>query len=315
VSDVEVGASEDWCREHARVVARSFYRGMNLTPADRRAGLFAVYAWMRAADDAADDLSADEALPALTAMRVRTERIFAGRWDGRAASDLAVTPSERGRPAQRFWPAFASAVASFPLRGVWFDDMLDGLESDAVALPGEVRFAHSSALATYRHRVGGVVGLACTALWGVREAGMWGEALHLADARGRAFQLINIARDIGADWKVGRVYVPRSALERHGVSAAMLASWEPSGACAALIRGLVRHARAELVQTWRYERLLAPDCAAAAWALKASYQGIAEVLENDPERAVCGRRARPPKWAKALIAARALTMRPWMVNA
>ena len=35
---------------------------------------------------------------------------------------------------------------------------------------------------------------------------------------GVAMQLTNIARDVGEDWDRGRVYLPQSMLERHGVT-------------------------------------------------------------------------------------------------
>ncbi len=308
MGDVEIGASEDWCRERARQVALSFYRGMSLTPPDRRGALFAVYAWMRAADDAADDLPMPEGLALLQRIRHRSEAIFEGRWDGTGLADSegAVEP---------YWRAFAAAVQRYPLRLTWFAEMLDGLEADARATPGTVRFATLSQLSTYRHQVGGIVGLACTAVWGVREGSMWGEALHLADTRGRAFQLINVLRDIGPDADCGRIYIPGSELQRFGLTPAGLAAWTNPVACGSLVRAMVRTAQGELGGTWRYERLLSPGCEAAAWALRASYLGIAQILEREPERGVRGKRARAPHWAKALIAARAVGTRPWMVNA
>lgn len=300
--------SQEWCRESARRVARSFFRGMSLTPADRRPAIFAVYAWMRRADDLADELARDEALIALANMRHRTKAVMNGK--ELTNKEIADEP---------FWPAFVDAVHRFHVRGEWLGEMLDGLEGDARSVAGEARFANDADLDLYRHQVGGVVGQVCTAVWGVRDHSMQAEAMMLADYRGRAIQLLNIVRDIGDDWRTGRVYIPVSVLGSFGFTPAALVEWpgpwEPSGPGPALVRSLIRRAQRELSQTWRYERLLSPDCARAAWTLRASYEAIASVLQRTPSRAVRGRRARPGVLGKSLLLARAFAGRPWKARA
>jgi phytoene synthase len=44
------------------------------------------------------------------------------------------------------------------------------------------------------------------------------ELLERAHALGQAMQLTNIARDVGEDWRRGRLYLPTSVLARHGMS-------------------------------------------------------------------------------------------------
>ena len=52
--DAELRDSYDHARSVARRCARNFYYGMRLTPEPKRAALYAVYAWMHAADELAD---------------------------------------------------------------------------------------------------------------------------------------------------------------------------------------------------------------------------------------------------------------------
>ena len=52
--------SFDQCRAIARSRARNFYYGMKLTPEPKRSAMYAVYAWVRAADDLADESRSDD---------------------------------------------------------------------------------------------------------------------------------------------------------------------------------------------------------------------------------------------------------------
>mgnify|MGYP001793878886 CR=1 FL=1 len=54
-------ASFDHCKHVARTQARNFYYGMKLTPEPKRSAMYAIYAWMRAADDLADNAARDAA--------------------------------------------------------------------------------------------------------------------------------------------------------------------------------------------------------------------------------------------------------------
>ena len=45
----------DWCRGVVRSRARNFYYGLRISPEPERSSVFALYAWMRAADDIVDE--------------------------------------------------------------------------------------------------------------------------------------------------------------------------------------------------------------------------------------------------------------------
>ena len=83
----------------------------------------------------------------------------------------------------------------------------------------------SADLSGYCHDVASVVGLWLTELFGVHDR--W--TLERAAALGVAMQLTNIARDVGEDWDRGRVYLPQSMLERHGVTERMIGETRRSG--------------------------------------------------------------------------------------
>ncbi len=81
------------------------------------------------------------------------------------------------------------------------------------------RYGNLATLDVYGYRVASVVGLWLTRLVGVHDERVLARAAEL----GQAMQLTNILRDVGEDWRNGRLYLPLDALERHGITEADIA--------------------------------------------------------------------------------------------
>lgn len=75
------------------------------------------------------------------------------------------------------------------------------------------RYASMVELRLYTHRVASVVGMWITELAGVHTP----RVLAKAGEMGHAMQLTNILRDVGEDWRRGRLYLPADVMTRHGV--------------------------------------------------------------------------------------------------
>jgi phytoene synthase len=76
-------------------------------------------------------------------------------------------------------------------------------------------------LRTYCHRVASCVGLVSLGIFGARSP----EAVTYAQDLGLAFQITNIMRDVGHDFReMGRIYLPREELSRFGYSPEALAA-------------------------------------------------------------------------------------------
>lgn len=222
----------------------SFARGMAVLKGERRRALFAVYGFCRAVDDIAD-----------AAMPVEEKRRQLSAWRGRIATPACALSAE-----------LAWAVQAFNLPVTECLEMIAGMETDAEA---RVRVPDEAALDLYCRRVAGSVGAMAVRIFGAPAAEGFGLAL------GRTFQLVNILRDAEEDAAIDRVYVPRSLLDRHGVTTdvatAIVAHPGFAACCAELARqaqeGFAR-AEAELethdrralkparVMMWGYRRLL-----------------------------------------------------------
>jgi presqualene diphosphate synthase len=181
-------------RRKVEAAGTSFYWAMRLLPAERRHGMYAVYAFCREVDDIADD---DSSPPE------RKKRGLA-EWHDEIAALYA------GRPRHLVARALAQPVARYAMRRDDFHDVIDGMEMDAAA---EIRAPDLATLDLYCGRVAAAVGHLSVHVFGDASA----NAHAVADSLGRALQLTNILRDLDEDARRGRLYLPREILERHGI--------------------------------------------------------------------------------------------------
>lgn len=177
----------------ASVLARhgsSFHFASHLLGACHGQRATRLYAFCRRVDDlvdeASDPLAAGRALDALeSALR---SGVGGPAW----LSDLRALQFETG-------------LTNAPLL-----DLIEGVRHDL----GEVALDSEEELIAYSYRVAGSVGLMMCAVLDVRDARADPFAIDL----GIAMQLTNIARDVGADARLGRRYLPASWVD--GASAA-----------------------------------------------------------------------------------------------
>ncbi len=198
VSTAQPSAQVAW--EHVTRVARasgsSFYWAMRLMPAQRRAAMFAIYAYCRELDDIADaDTPPEQRRAELENWRAEVGRI----WDG-----TPKTPTGR---------ALLDVRRDFAIHRDDLIAVIDGVATDA---DGPVIRPSLAELDLYCDRVASAVGRLSVAVFGA--PGEDGQAL--AHSLGRALQLTNILRDVDEDGWSGRLYLPDEVLSRAGVAPA-----------------------------------------------------------------------------------------------
>jgi phytoene synthase len=181
------------CRLVARSEARNFYYGFVLLPPDRRASIYAAYAFSRRADDSVDGPGeAGSKLAAVAERRRELEAVYSG-----------------DAPEDPVLAALADTVARFQIPRRHLDDLLDGVEMDLVA----TRYPDWDALERYCERVAGAVGIVSLHIFGFSDS----RAPELARDLGIALQIVNIMRDVAEDAGRGRIYLPQEDLGAHGV--------------------------------------------------------------------------------------------------
>jgi phytoene synthase len=197
--------------------AKNFAYGIMVLPRPKRDAIAAIYAFARRVDDVADgDLALEE-------KRERLEEL-------RAALDDPA-------PTEPMLVALADARSRHGIPRDALSALVDGGLQDTV----QARYADFAELRGYCEKVAGAVGLACLPVYGSDDT-------DHARTLGIALQLINIVRDVGEDWQLGRVYLPQDELAAHGVSEGDIAAGSVSAAWRSLMAAQAARAREHLAE-------------------------------------------------------------------
>jgi 15-cis-phytoene synthase len=186
----------------ARLTRRSrsnFYYAFLTLPRRRREALYAVYAFCRTVDDIADLGGERGADPSAQRRELR-------RW----REDVARCYDPRAIPEHPIAVRLQAAVHAYAIPRAAVEAIIDGVEMDL----DRVAYETADDLYPYCYRVASAVGLACIEIFGYTDP----RARQYAVDLGTALQLTNIIRDVGADARAGRVYVPQADLRAFGVT-------------------------------------------------------------------------------------------------
>ena len=181
------------CEKIIQKHSASFYQAFSqVKDRQRRQGIFAIYAFCRYVDDLIDEKNDLQGLHQYKSELddlVKGNKVRGFRW--RALADTTKTFYQ---DEQAFSPLY---------------EMIEGQEFDA----HPVRIETVKQLIQYCDLVASSVGKMLLPILAPKAT------IHLtpfALALGRAFQLTNILRDIGEDYRRDRVYLPKSLMEQYG---------------------------------------------------------------------------------------------------
>ena len=194
-----LGGAQGWEASFSRH-ARSFRFAARLFPAEPARLVAGVYAFCRFTDDLVD--RAEDPNPD------RLEAMLAV-WQGMVRR--AWTDQDTGIPL------LDEVFGETARRGVsvlYAEELIRGMAMDLRPAP----FPDMARVRLYAYRVASVVGLWLTELFGNREPAI----LLRAERMGQAMQLTNILRDVGEDWRRGRLYLPLDRMAAHGLTEAQV---------------------------------------------------------------------------------------------
>ena len=281
------------CQQVLEQKSQSFSLAQRVLPRRLRQPAAAIYAFCRQADDAVDGPGCPSL--GLAMMRGRLERLFSpsppGRGDGHPLDD-----------------DLRRVLVDFGLRRAPFEALLEGLAWDAAGR----RYGTLEDLQAYGARVASSVGIMMAQLMGVHQRDHLARACDL----GLAMQLTNIARDVGEDARLGRIYLPTHWLMQGGLTDldGWLASPHEHPAVASAVQRLLSQAQRLYRRADEGIRDLPRDCRVGIYAARLVYAGIGGAIRRRDYQTVGGR-AVVSTWRKVLTILQALTARWWQGRA
>lgn len=252
-------SKEDYaiCRQVMRAASKNYSAASRYLPADRLPHVEALYALMRVGDDRVDVSH-----------------------HGFASREEAIDDWE-----QTYWRAFEKGDSPHPVMRAYLDT------AQRFSIPGETMTAYFRAMrddlsitrfATFgdlMHYMDGSaipVGRAMTYILGVAQPFDIHTTLPGADALSVAMQLSNFWRDIGEDWRIGRVYLPREDMDAFGYTEADLAA----GRVDSRLAGLLEFEFARTETYYRQARQAVSRLAAGRWAVMSALEIYHAILPD-----------------------------------
>jgi phytoene synthase len=305
--DAWTTAAYCFCREVARREAKNFYWAFRVLPRPKSDAMCAVYAFMRRADDIADN----ETKP----LEVRRAEMKSWLEAWRASrNSVNANPFNRAASGHLIFHALSDTQRRFNIPDSLLEELVAGTAMDLEPRTSDLgpvqTYATFDDLYRYCYLVASVVGLVCIRIFGYSDE----RAEKLAEDTGVAFQLTNILRDVKEDVLRGRVYLPLDMLAEFGTTVDGLSELAAGRAITererAMLATLAIRAKNYYVAAGKLIPLLDRDSRAAMWVLVTIYHRLlGRIAKRNME--VFGKRVALSSAEKLGVLACGATMAAW----
>ena len=243
----------EWCEQVTAEHSRSFHMASALLPRDKRRATRALYAFCRVTDDIVD----------APAGPIKLEL---DRWRNKV---------EKGNftPEDLIPLAWMDARLRYQIPSRYITQLIDGVARDL----SQTRYAQFDDLADYAYGVASTVGLMSMHIIGFAAEE---EALPYAIKLGVALQLTNILRDVGQDWRMGRVYLPQDELDAFGIDDDYLDNGAVDKRWRSFMRFQINRTRRLYRESWPGIEMLHNDGRFAIAAAAELYRAILDDVER-----------------------------------
>ncbi len=240
-------------RDITREASKSFYLSTLFLPRPKRRAIQALYGFLRTTDNIVDDGGAGATLVALESWRGRSRR----------------PAEEQDHPVLLAW---ADTRDRYGVPQSLAEELIDGVAMDLTIR----RYESFAVLERYCYCVASTVGLMCMHIVGCADSRCetMAQATPYAIQLGLAMQLTNILRDVGADARMGRIYLPLDEMRAAGYSEAELLAGTINPAFRRLMEDQIARARSYYHSSYPGIALLHSDSRFAVAAAAGIYQGI-----------------------------------------
>ena len=205
ITDPRLRASYQKCKNLNSKHGKTYYLATLLLPKEKRPYVHALYGFARYADEIVDDLASH------LSEREKEEKL--NNW-----GDLVLADLKSGSSEDPIAAALVDTATKFSIPISYFEAFLHSMKMDLTV----TEYHSYQDLYEYVYGSAAVIGLQMVSILGTESSAEFESAKIAAEKLGVAFQLANFIRDVGEDLERGRVYLPITELQSHGVTRQML---------------------------------------------------------------------------------------------
>lgn len=233
--------------------SKSFHFASGFLPEEKRSAVRALYAFCRTVDDIVDE-SAD------------------GQYDSELDYWRGMVESGSFSDNDLIAAAWADTLARYHIPRHYALQLIDGVARDL----SQTRYQTFDELAMYCYGVASTVGLMSMHIVGFQS----NEAIPYAIKLGVALQMTNILRDVGEDYRNGRIYLPREELIFYGIPESDIAEGRVTDNWRQFMKFQIERTRQLYAESWAGVKMLEREGQLAIGAASVFYQGILDQIEK-----------------------------------
>ena len=284
ITDSELRNSYLECKRLNNLHGKTYFLATKFLPPAKRPFVHALYGFARYADEIVDDLastlSEDEKAKSLKS------------W-----GDEVLANIKSGKSHDHIGAALVDTVNRFSIPISYFEAFLHSMTMDLTV----TEYHTYEDLYEYVYGSAAVIGLQMVPILGTISKQSMAEANIAAEKLGTAFQLANFIRDIGEDLTRGRVYLPVTELQSHGVTREMLEERIVTPQIKNALKEQIQRVRSLQAEAKVGINLLSAESRACIEAASELYCGIVDEVEKiDYE--IFNQRAKTSNWRRLKVA-------------
>ena len=284
ITDPDLRNSYLECKRLNNLHGKTYFLATRLLPPAKRPFVHALYGFARYADEIVDDLA--------STLSDNEKAQSLKSW-----GDEVLLNIRSGKSRDHIGAALVDTVNRFSIPISYFEAFLHSMTMDLTV----TEYHTYEDLYEYVYGSATVIGLQMVPILGTVSEQSIAEANIAAEKLGTAFQLANFIRDIGEDLTRGRVYLPVTELQSHGVTREMLE--------ARIVTPQIKNALKEQIQRVRNLqaeakagiKLLSVESRACIEAASELYCGIVDEVEKIDYQ-IFTKRAKTSNWRRISVA-------------
>jgi phytoene synthase len=284
ITDAELRNSYLECKRLNNLHGKTYFLATRLLPPAKRPFVHALYGFARYADEIVDDLA--------STLSENEKAESLKNWGNEVLANI-----KSGKSNDHIGAALVDTVNRFSIPISYFEAFLHSMTMDLTV----TEYHTYEDLYEYVYGSAAVIGLQMVPILGTVSKQSMGEANIAAEKLGTAFQLANFIRDVGEDLTRGRVYLPVTELQSHGVSREMLEERIVTPQIKNALKEQIQRVRSLQAEAKPGINLLSAESRACIEAASELYCGIVDEVEKiDYE--IFNKRAKTSNWRRLKVA-------------